>query len=168
MEQPANQQSVTEEHVDQQPVSKRFESVQDYLSLIAAQANGTASGNTGEQGQARDQAHAAAKSEAEFLIHYYFSEIEPDNGERSIPTIGPRPYNTTKTERALLLFNNYRGYPGPTFLEKYPSLLTYAIHHYESAERKKLGMALKQSLSSMTGEQLVLVLLEYNRRSRTE
>jgi hypothetical protein len=140
-----------------------FEKIEKYLALMKEPYGGR-TGNTGEQYQARQKAHDEAVPVANALIKYYYTEVNPDNGEKSEPLIGERPYNTTKTERALVYFKDMNGDGVHTFFDKYPDLLDNAIQHYQANSNTQLKKALETQLSQMTGSQLLLILEEYSSR----
>ena len=141
-----------------------FEKVRKYVAIMSQPPGGIDYYN---QLAVRQQVYEAARPAAVFLIEYYFKFIKPDNGERSRMGAGPRPYNSTVAERAVVALKNdfpFFGHYGDVFLEQYPDLLEEAIAHYKAKQKERLSQALIESLSTMTGEQLLLILQEYDRR----
>ncbi len=142
-----------------------FEKVRKYVSIMAVPYQAP---DYEKQYEAKQQAYEEAKPAATFLIHYYFTVVKPDNGEKSIVAQGERPYGSTLTERVIIAFNNgidNYGNFGEHFIEKYPTLLEEAIVRYKREANERLEVAVKQPLSVMTGGQLLLILQEHDRRS---
>ena len=153
--------------INQQDLDK----VRQFLSIMKIEYPGS-TGNSSDFGPARQQAFSEMNAGATALVKYYYTKIEPDNGEKNYPGTGDRPYEMTKTERALAYLKSWHGPYGMTFPEKYPSLLTEALEHYEQESKQKheqsLEQALGQTLENMTGEQLLLLLDEHDRRKSAD
>ena len=87
------------------------------------------------------------------LLQYYCEKQSPDSEE--------------SRELGTMLAYFYQSKAGEfrEFIQKYPTVLDQAIAYYK--EHVSTPEALELTVSQMTGEQLVLVLLEYDRRKQS-
>lgn len=121
--------------------------------------------NDTQEDHERSKAFAKARDTVMGLINYYYSEVDPTGNEMLPfkPEFGPDAPMTKKdlAMRPLKYGENKRF---SEFLKSNPKLLQDAIRHYQIVTNEPLKSALETTLENMTGERLILILQEYDRR----